>query len=187
MEQIGWILVSIIVLVIAILLVVGIIFMTKKEEEAPKPVTPIVAPGQIAPAPPTALQRKTTPIVVTLAIIAGLVCVCLSIVLWPTSDNSSPVTTNSHNVTYRITGSTRAVSITLQNATGGTEQKESGVPFVYTMPNMKRGAYYYISAQNKNDSGSVTCEVLIDDKVIKQSNSSGAYVIASCSGLVDWN
>ncbi len=49
---------------------------------------------------------------------------------------------------------------------------------------MTSGQFFYISAQNHEDKGTVTCTVEVDGQVVSINTSSGAYVIASCSGTV---
>jgi|SRR6185369_7776735 len=83
------------------------------------------------------------------------------------------------SVTYRITGTTKNVDITLTNASGGTEQRNIAPP--YELSFTGSGALY-ISGQNKWDAGVVTCEILVDGKVIQTATSSTAYGIATCSG-----
>lgn len=91
-------------------------------------------------------------------------------------------TTTSSVVKYEITGTATSVSVTLQNATGGTEQYTSvSVPHTYTF-NDYTDWYLYIAAQNEGESGSVTVKILVDGEVIDTATSSGAYVIASASG-----
>lgn len=86
-------------------------------------------------------------------------------------------------VHYEITGSAKRVSVTLSNADGGTEQSVHNVPWSkkYTM---SKGEFAYISAQNEGETGSVKCKIYINGVEWKKSESSGAYVIASCSGSV---
>ena len=47
---------------------------------------------------------------------------------------------------------------------------------------MPMGRYLQIMAQNKGDSGDVTCSIIVDGKVVSQKTSTGAYVIVSCDG-----
>jgi hypothetical protein len=47
---------------------------------------------------------------------------------------------------------------------------------------VERGAFLYLSAQNQNDYGAVTCEIWVDGIKWRESTSSGAYKIVSCSG-----
>lgn len=85
-------------------------------------------------------------------------------------------------ITYRISGTAGSVSLTYVNATGGTEQiSTAGVPWEKTFQ-MHYGDFVYLSAQNNGERGSVICEIELDNKTWKQSTSSGAYSIASCSG-----
>jgi hypothetical protein len=90
------------------------------------------------------------------------------------------------SVTYDLTGQ-GAVSVTLENASGGTEQFETPLPFHRDLgPAGTFGGlsgFVYISAQLQ-DSGTVTCTIKKGDQVIQTATSTGQYVIASCSGSV---
>lgn len=85
------------------------------------------------------------------------------------------------HITYRITGTTKNVDITMSNASGGTEQRNTGTPWYVTF-DATGGRTLYISAQNKWDAGTVTCEILIDDKMVQTATATAAYGIATCSG-----
>jgi hypothetical protein len=88
------------------------------------------------------------------------------------------------SVTYYVTGSASSVSVTYQNGTGGTEQRDAvSLPWNATF-DMDEGDFVYLAAQNQGDSGTVTCSIRADGQLVKQSTSTGAYVIASCSGSV---
>lgn len=93
---------------------------------------------------------------------------------------SFPESTTSQ-ITYRIKGSASRVSLTYNNAQGGTEQKEARVPWEISF-NARSGAFLYVSAQNNGSMGTVTCEILVDGLVVRTSTSEGAYKIATCSG-----
>jgi hypothetical protein len=90
------------------------------------------------------------------------------------------------SVTYDLTGQ-GSVSVTMQNASGGTEQFETRLPYHLDLgPAGTFGGlsgFVYISAQLQS-SGTVTCEIKKGDQVIQSATSSGEYVIASCSGSV---
>lgn len=86
-------------------------------------------------------------------------------------------------IKYEITGSARSVSVTLSNGEGGTEQfNDVSVPWKKTY-SIKNG-FVYLSAQNQGSSGTVTVKIYVDGKVIKESSSSGEYVIASASDSI---
>lgn len=93
---------------------------------------------------------------------------------------SAPVK-STYAITYRVGGRTTSASLTYQNAQGGTEQKKVQVPWASTF-NARSGAFLYLSAQNQQDTGTISCEILVDNVVVKTSTSEGAYTIASCSG-----
>jgi len=84
-------------------------------------------------------------------------------------------------VEYKITGTASRVSVTLNNATGGTEQYDNvSVPHTYSFDTFSDW-FLYISAQNQGEYGSVTVTIYLNGEVVKTSTSSGAYVIATAS------
>lgn len=86
-------------------------------------------------------------------------------------------------IKYEVTGSAKSVSVTLTNGEGGTEQfNDVSVPWRRTY-SLKNG-FVYLSAQNQGSAGTVTVKIYVDGKVIKESSSSGEYVIASASDSV---
>lgn len=89
----------------------------------------------------------------------------------------------SRQVTYKVSGSASAASVTYQNPQGGTIQSEVSLPWQETMT-FKDGDFVYISAQNKNESGSITTQILIDGLSWKKTTSNGGYTIADCNGSV---
>lgn len=84
-------------------------------------------------------------------------------------------------VVYSVTGSAGSVSITQRNAGGGTEQYDSSLPLSRSFW-IRPGSFLYISAQNNGDSGDVSCAVTRSGRTVQTASSSGAYVIATCSG-----
>ena len=84
-------------------------------------------------------------------------------------------------VVYSVTGSAGSVSITQSNASGGTEQYESGLPLTRSFW-IRPGSFLYISAQNRGDSGDVQCTITSNGRTVQTASSSGAFVIATCSG-----
>jgi len=95
-------------------------------------------------------------------------------------------------IKYEVTGTASSASITLTNQNGGTEQYGNvRLPgsYEFSVP-IKRGSfdYYhaYISAQNNGSRGSITVTIYVNGKIFKTSTSSGAYVIASADGAVEY-
>jgi hypothetical protein len=88
------------------------------------------------------------------------------------------------NVTYEVTGTAKSADITYMNEQGGIEQGKYILPF---RTNFKMDHYSLVSllAQNNDSSGSITCKIFLDYKEFKKSTSNGAYVIASCSGIIN--
>jgi hypothetical protein len=122
------------------------------------------------------------------------VCVCLLFSFMSSMSSKNPnnfTGTQASNpglftkeVIYEVTGSATGISVTLENADAGTEQGEFALPFKKIF-RMKVGSFIYISAQNKGETGDVTCTIYLDGQKYKTATSSGAYTIASCNGLVE--
>jgi hypothetical protein len=84
-------------------------------------------------------------------------------------------------VEYEVTGNVHAVSVTLGNATGGTEQYNNyALPFRMSY-NSFPASFLYISAQNQGEGGYVTVNIYYEGQLIKTSTSSGSYTIATAS------
>jgi len=89
----------------------------------------------------------------------------------------------SQPVSYRITGTTGSVDVTLTNASGGTEQHNIKPPYTLDFDGAS-GKVLYLAGQNKWDAGVVTCEILVDGKVIQSATSNTAFGVVTCSGTV---
>lgn len=88
-------------------------------------------------------------------------------------------------VIYEVTGTARIVGLTIENETGNTEQLDDvRLPYKKTF-SIKRGEFVYLSAQNQGESGSVTCTITVDGDVVETATSTGAFVIAGCSGSAE--
>jgi len=101
------------------------------------------------------------------------------------SDGFESTRNTSRVVVYRVTDTSGgAVSLTYENSGGNTQQiSDAATPWEkrYTMD---RGDFVYISAQRGHNSGTVRCTITVDGEVIERAESSGAAVIATCSGRV---
>lgn len=146
--------------------------------------TPTPSPAVIV---QQAQPKKTSPLTaVLLVLIAAAICVMVVIGSSGSSRSSSsnplsaPFGVESYKVIYRVSGSSGKAALTYQNQDGGTEQTTVVTPWGKSFT-ANAGDFLYISAQNERDYGGVKCEVLVDGKLVKTAESSGAYVIASCS------
>jgi hypothetical protein len=105
-----------------------------------------------------------------------------------TMDSDKSITANfepepppTPEVEYKITGTASRVSVTLNNATGGTEQYDNvSVPHTYRYDTFTDW-FLYISAQNQGEYGSVTVTIYLNGVVVNTATSEGAYVIATAS------
>lgn len=76
--------------------------------------------------------------------------------------------------------------LTYTNSSGNTEQKsaQSAVGQWATVDSFStdRGEFLYVSIQNARETGGVECRIRVNGVVIETAKSTGAYVIATCSG-----
>ena len=81
---------------------------------------------------------------------------------------------------YEVTGTAQSVRVTISDENGGTAQHTVNVPWEYSFDKLENEDFFlYLSAQNQGADGTVTVKIYIEDKVIKETTSSGAYCIAS--------
>lgn len=105
----------------------------------------------------------------------------------------SPVVSPSvHTVTYQAAGDgTNAGTYTLRSSDGGTRQGDADLPLMnkaggngLQLSGFESGDFVYLSIQNDNGYGSVTCRIVVDGQVVSQNTSTGGYTIATCQGQV---
>ena len=101
-----------------------------------------------------------------------------------------------HVVFFAEGDGTASGAITIRSESGGPIQKDVALPMHNTetgepgisSDQFKRGDFLYLSLQNSEPVGSVTCriEVTVDGekKVIDKATSTGAYKVVTCQGKV---
>jgi hypothetical protein len=142
-------------------------------------VDPNAPVSQVAPPPP---KKGVNPLIVI--ILGALLVVCIVGGLGNLGRGRTPVrsaVSPTVRVDYVITGTASRASLTYVNATGNIEQRDGTIPWELRL-DMPRGSFVSVSAQNQGASGSISCKIMVDLKVTEETNSSGAYKIASCSG-----
>ncbi len=88
-------------------------------------------------------------------------------------------------VKYEVRGSAPFVSLTYVNASGGMAQETKvKLPWVASFTT-DIGNIVTLSAQNEGKSGSVNVYVFSSGRIIQSASSTGEYVIASASGMVE--
>lgn len=90
-------------------------------------------------------------------------------------------------VVYEVEGDAAYADVTMETPTGQSQQSpdlpmalESGggpLTFEFTP-----GSFVYLSAQNPDESGDITCRITVDGVVVSENTSSGGFAIATCKG-----
>ena len=98
--------------------------------------------------------------------------------------NGSFANSRKIDVVYEFGGSAKEVSITYSNKNGDTEQR-NGIKNNQSIQfqDVPINTFLYISSQNQTDSGTIVVSILVNGKEWKSSESSGAYAIATASGI----
>lgn len=85
----------------------------------------------------------------------------------------------------------RTANYTLRSNDGGTRQGEIDLPLKnqngtlgLTFTGFGTGAFVYLSVQNGDEYGSVSCRITVDGSVVSENTSSGGFTIATCQGQV---
>lgn len=173
--------------------------------QAAAPPTPYVAPARpiLSDLPPAVpgpgrKPRKWPAVALLAAVAVAVVAVFASTASGSSSSASSDSgSSTSHysstvDVLYEVEGTATGTDVTLESPTGTSQLTGKAVPLGnrsagtrgihYTMP---RGHFVYLSAQNTDDTGSITCKITVDGVLVASNTSSGGYAIASCSGTAE--
>jgi hypothetical protein len=102
-------------------------------------------------------------------------------------DSSSDGESATVSVLYEVEGTAVSATITAQMPTGTSQGTGKTLPLMTTSGRgltntFRRGAFVYISAQNEDEFGDITCRITVDGVVISENAASGGYAIATCQG-----
>lgn len=96
--------------------------------------------------------------------------------------SAQPNATTTHRVTYEVTGTASSASVTITNASGGTEQRVVSLPWV-TEFRAPGGRPVVLHAQNKGK-GILKATIYIDGQLIQHAETTQQYGVAMASGRV---
>jgi len=139
------------------------------------------APGQYGP-PPKKKHTVRNVILVLLGLgVLGLAgCMALIVGAGNEVDKQANV---EHTVVYKITGTSKVASLTYTTDGSTTTEQVSAAKLPWQKSLKIKGLIpvYQVSAQNGiGQSGTVTCSISVDGKVVKTATGTGEAAIASC-------
>jgi len=114
---------------------------------------------------------------IIIAILIGVSLVCVGIPFMASLENVA-----SPDVRYEIVGSSDSANILWFNAQGGVEQGDYNLPFKKNF-SFTNGEYASLTATSY-DTGNITCKIWVNDKLWRESTSSGAYNVVNCNGFI---
>lgn len=82
-----------------------------------------------------------------------------------------------YEVRYRITGTAERTHVTLATP-HGTEQRQVNIPYTSPIETFRPSEFAYVSAQNDNNNGPITVEILHRDQVVRTATSQGPFAVA---------
>lgn len=85
-------------------------------------------------------------------------------------------------VRYEVGGTAATVGLTYRNAMGGSEQRDVTPPWSFNL-SAQTGALVEITAFNKTREGTVVCQLFVDDVLVRQAESVGAFKRVRCGAL----
>lgn len=114
-------------------------------------------------------------------IVVGAAVAFFLVLVYAGLTNKSSQHKSTHEITYRTGGSARMGDVTYAAPSGTSQASNARLPFMigYTM---SRGDFAYVSVQNGENAGTVSCEIVMDGRVVVSNSSSGGYAIATCNG-----
>jgi len=89
------------------------------------------------------------------------------------------------NVTYRIRGTASSVRLVYREPDGKTERRQIRVPLDSAWQlsfEVRDGSPLYLAAETSDDGGSVTCEIIVNDRKTIEKTVEGPRLSAICSG-----
>ncbi|WP_104081362.1 DUF2510 domain-containing protein [Cryobacterium sp. Y11] len=148
---------------------------------------------QPAPAPAPPKKPMLGCFGLTVAVLAVVIGIVLVVQIAGSANRSSDSNATSDQssepalrATYFVEGTATSASITASRVSG-TEQNTVMIPMRNSDGELglahtsEPGASLYIAAQNRGETGAVTCRIELDGVVVSENTSSGGYTIATCS------
>lgn len=87
------------------------------------------------------------------------------------------------SVVYRLAGTASSADVTMKTETGLQMLSDVKLP-TDESHSFPPGARVRVSMRNRTAEGSVSCEIVVDGRLISRDEAAGAYAIASCDGRV---
>lgn len=88
-----------------------------------------------------------------------------------------------HQITYEVAGTAGSAN-NISYGIGGNMSQANGTKLPWTKQAASADSFLILSltAQSAGSSGTITCKVTVDGKVIAENSSEGQYAVVSCSG-----
>lgn len=114
---------------------------------------------------------------IIIAILLSICLICGGIPLLASLEGLS-----TPDVRYEVIGSSSSANILWFNAQGGIEQGDYYLPFKKSF-SFSNGSWASLMATSY-DSGTLICQIWVNDKLWRESKSSGLYSIVNCNGTI---
>lgn len=152
------------------------------------------APPSQPTTPKTRSSKKRSSCLIWVLLIVLLAAGFTFLMVYLTSGSSSSYRSSSsfpfgrssstYEAQYKLGGTAEEVALTFKNAQGDTERMTVSLPWEKSMT-VKTRDFLYLSAQIQGDTGTVNCEIWLDDVKWKSAEAEGAYAVVDCVGPVE--
>lgn len=141
-------------------------------------------PGQYGPPPPKKKHTARNVVLVLLGLCVLGVGGCMALVVGAGNEVNKQAN-EEHVVVYRVAGTSSAASLITYTTSGAgtTEQfSNAALPWAKSFSIKGLAPVYQVMAQNRSDqTGTVTCSIEVDGKVVDTATGDGASTIAHCT------
>lgn len=89
-----------------------------------------------------------------------------------------------HAIVFEVTGSGVTKASSISYGVGGNQSQDNGATLPWQKQSTSDDPFLIVSlvAQSGSGSGSISCKITVDEKVVVDNTSQGQYAVVTCSG-----
>lgn len=89
-----------------------------------------------------------------------------------------------HTIVFEVTGNGVTKASSISYGIGGNQSQDNGAALPWQKQSTSNDSFLILSlvAQSGSGSGSISCKITVDGKVVVDNTSQGQYAVVTCSG-----
>jgi hypothetical protein len=101
-----------------------------------------------------------------------------------TGATGAPSAKAGHTIVFEVTGSGVKRATSISYGIGGNQSQDNGAALPWQKQTTSDDSFLILSlvAQSGGTSGSISCKITVDGKVVVDNTSQGQYAVVTCSG-----